>query len=124
MLINNANVNQQRNNGVTPLMSVPLRGYIEVCECLLQSNLDVNLKDQAGNNTLFYDVHRQKKYGIQNLLIQHDIEMNIVGDDGKSILETANATYDSNIISLIKKNQNMKTVNKEIMKTRTFLKKL
>lgn len=124
MLINNANVNQQRNNGVTPLMSVPLRGYIEVCECLLQSNSDVNLKDQAGNNTLFYDVHRQKKYGIQNLLIQHDIEMNIVGDDGKSILETANATYDSNIISLIKKNQNMKTVNKEIMKTRTFLKKL
>ena len=124
MLINNANVNQQRNNGVTPLMSVSLRGYIEVCECLLQSNSDVNLKDQAGNNTLFYDVHRQKKYGIQNLLIQHDIEMNIVGDDGKSILETANATYDSNIISLIKKNQNMKTVNKEIMKTKTFLKKL
>ena len=48
--------------------------------------------------------------------------MNIVGGDGKSILETV--THDSNIISLIKKNQNMKTVNKEIMKTRTFLKKL
>ena len=45
--------------------------------------------------------------------------MNIAGDYGKSILETV--THDSNII---KKNQNMKTINKEIMKTRTFLKKL
>ena len=81
-------------------MIMSLRGYIEVCESLLQSNADVNLKAQAGNNTLLYAVRSQKKYGICSLLIQHGLEMNIAGDYGKSILETV--THDSNII---KKNQ-------------------
>ena len=106
-------------------MSASLRGFVEVGGCSLQSNADVSLKDDAGDNALlFVNILFVIQYNICKLLMQHSIEMNIVVHDGKSILETANGTDDWAIISLIKKYQNMKTVNTEIMKTGADLKKL
>ena len=50
--------------------------------------------------------------------------MNIVGNDGESILEAAYATDDETIILLITERQNINTLNKEIEETRKHLKKL
>ena len=58
------------------------------------------------------------------MLIEHGADVNIKGKDGKSILETANATGDEAIISLIKEHKNIKTANKEIKEARKHLKNL
>ena len=119
----NADVNIQRNNGSSPLMIASFFGHIEVCQYLLQNKAFINLKDKTGQNALFYAV-RKKKYDICKLLIHHDIDVNVIDNDGIGIHETANATHDNAIISFIKENQNVKTVNKEIEETRKYLKKL
>ena len=74
---------------------------------MLEHNATVNLKDDDGHNALFYAL-RQKNYDICKLLIEHGVDMNNVGNDGKSILEIANAADDETIISLIKKHQIIK----------------
>ena len=58
------------------------------------------------------------------MLIEHGADVNIKGKDGKSILETPNATGDEAIISLIKEHKNIKTANKEIKEARKHLKNL
>ena len=94
-----------------------------MCEVLLANDATLNLKDENGDNALFHAV-RQKAHGICKLLIFHGIEMNLASNDGKSILETENATDDEDIVLLIKEHQNIKTVDKEIEETRKHLKKL
>ena len=120
---NGSDIDQQRNNGTTPLMIASSFGHIEVCKFLLKNGAIIDLKDGDGENALFYAV-RQKKYDICKLLIQHGIDMNIVSKDGKSILETAYTVYDKTILSLIKEHQTPKTVNEEIEETKKHLKKL
>ena len=104
-------------------MVASIYGRDEVCEVLLANNATINLKDENGDNALFHAV-RQRTHGICKLLIQHGIDMNLAGNDGKSILETAYATDDDDIILLIKQHQNIKLVNKEIEETKKHLKKL
>ena len=58
------------------------------------------------------------------MLIEHGADVNIKGKDGKSILETPNATGDEAIISLIKEHKNIKTANKKIKEARKHLKNL
>ena len=72
---------------------------------------------------MFYAIDK-KNYDICKLLIEHGADVNIKGKDGKSILETANATGDETIISLIKEHKNIKTANKEIKEARKQLKNL
>ena len=97
-------------------------GHLEVCQFLLLNNAVINLNDENGHSALFHAV-RQKMYDTCELLIQHNIDVNLVGHVGKSILETANATDDEAIISLINKPKHVENVNKEIKKTRKHLKK-
>lgn len=123
LLSNKANVNQQIAVGTTPLMVASSFGHIKVCEFLLQNGADINLKDGDGDNALFYAV-RQKRYDICRLLIQYDIDMNIRGHYGRSLLETAKATNDEVIISLIKKQQNSKLKDNAIEQASNLSKKL
>ena len=123
LLENKAHVNEQINNGSSPLMIASSFGHVEVCQCLLKNKAIVNLKDNNGQNALFYAV-RKRKYDVCKLLIEHAIDLNVIGNDRKTILETANATDDEAIISLIKGHENIKTENKEIEETIKQLKKL
>ena len=98
-------------------------GHLEVCQFLLLNNVVINLNDENGHSALFHAV-RQKMHDTCKLLIQHNIDVNLVGHVRKSVLETANATDDEAIISLINKRKHVENVNKEIKKTRKHLKKL
>lgn len=53
---NNAHVNQQNNEGLTSLVLASSFGQIEVCECLLQANAAIDIKDDHGEDALFYAV--------------------------------------------------------------------
>lgn len=53
---NKAHVDQQNNEGLTSLILASSFGQIEVCECLLQANAAIDIKDDHGEDALFYAV--------------------------------------------------------------------
>ena len=121
LLENKAHVNQQKTGSVSPLMAASLYGHVDVCELLLQNNAAVNLKSNYGDNALHLAVDK-KKYDVCKLLLKHGAGVDNVNLKGKSILDSAYATENQNIISLIKEHQNTKNVHKEIEETRKHLK--
>ena len=52
-------VNQERKDGVTPLMVASIFGQVEVCEFLLLNNAVIILKDRHGHNALFISFVRK-----------------------------------------------------------------
>ena len=63
---------------MTPLILASYFGQVEECEYLLQANSSIDLKDDDGENALFYAV-RNKKYEICKLLIKHGTHMDNLG---------------------------------------------
>ena len=104
-------------------MTASFVGAVQVYKVLLLNNVVINLKDENGHNALFHAVC-QKIYDTCKLLIQHGIDVNLVGNDKKSAPDIAKATNDETIISLIKQHTNINTVNNEIEETRKHLGKL
>ena len=104
-------------------MTASFVGAVQVYKVLLLNNVVINLKDENGHNALFHTVC-QKIYDTCKLLIQHGIDVNLVGNDKKSVPDIAKATNDETIISLIKQHTNINTVNNEIEETRKHLGKL
>ena len=63
---------------MTRLILASYFGQVEECEFLLQANSSIDLKDDDGENALFYAV-RNKKYEICKLLIKHGTHMDNLG---------------------------------------------
>ena len=123
LLQNNALVNQQNKNEVSPLYIAAEYGQINVCIMLLENNALVNQQTNDGNNALYSAVDG-KKYDLCKLLLKHGADVNNVNSKNKSIFDIANATGDQNIITLMKKYQNVRNVNKEVEEARKHLKAL
>lgn len=91
----NAQFNQQRNDGFTPLMGASWSGHVDVCEYLLQNNAAINLKSKSSDTALTC-AYFGKKYNVCKLLLKHGVNVNDVGNDVKSILDTINDSNDQN----------------------------
>ena len=94
-----------------------------MCELLLKNNAAVNLKSIYGDNALHLAVVKGK-YDVCKLLLKHGAHVDNLNKKGASILDSAYATRNQKIISLIKKHENNKNVQQEIEKTRKHLKML
>ena len=99
-------VDQQMTCGITPLMLASNSGHFDVCEFLLQNHADINLRSKPGNNALYFAVS-QEQNSIYSLLLIHGANIDNINNKGKTILDTANATKNQVIISLIKQHKNI-----------------
>ena len=97
--------------GRTPLMHASNSGHFGRCECLLQNNADINLRSKSGNNAPYFAIS-QEQNSICRLLLKHGANIDNINNKGKTILDTANATKNQVIISLIKQHKNIENKNK------------
>ena len=88
---------------------------------IVKNNAAISLKSNHGNNALHFAVCK-RKYNICKLLLNYGANVDNLNKKGISILDSAYATRNHKIISLIKENQHNKNVHKEIVKTKKHLK--
>jgi len=70
LIDNGANINNQNNNGLTPLHQASKNGLKEIVELLISKGADVNIKNNAGITPL--DVAQQRgQTEIVELLREH-----------------------------------------------------
>ena len=82
------NLNTTLISGITPLMLASSCGHIEVLECLLQVEADINSKDEDGYTPLGYAITGSKSLTIVQRLLQSGANPNILVE-GISIIEKA-----------------------------------
>lgn len=92
-----ANVNNQDNNGKTPLHFASIHNQIEIAETLIKYNANVNLKDDNGNTPIFDAVFNSKGNPNIILLLKENnadyITPNNYGVSAKELAETI-SNYD------------------------------
>ena len=112
LLRKNAQLDIPDNVGVTPLMSAAVCGQIETCEFLLKNGASINVKTRYGNTALYLAV-KFEKFDVCKFLLRRGADVNQINSERKPILNTANATNDQRIISLIEEFNNKENTKKE-----------
>ena len=72
------NPNTTLISDITPLMIASSCGHIEVLECLLQAEADVNSKDEDGYTPLAYAITGSKSLTVVQRLLQSEVNPNIL----------------------------------------------
>ena len=122
LIESNADIDKQDHHGRTALMAASIRNKSKVCKYLLKNNAAINFKDKAGNTALHY-AFQKKRYDVVKFLIHEGADINSRNYAGKSILDTAAAINDQNIISCIQEYTN-RNLDLEIEETKKKLKML
>lgn len=112
LLQKNAQADIQDNVGVTPLMSAAVCGQIEVCEFLLKNGASINVKTRYGNTALYLAV-KFEKFDVCKFLLRRGADINQMNSERTRILDTANASNDQRIISLIEEFNSKDETKKE-----------
>lgn len=86
----------------TPLMAAVVKGYYEISERILQSDVDVNGFDQNGTTALHYAV-MYKNYNLTKLLVSYKANPLIKDNRGVTPLDYANMYKDKELQNLLTK---------------------
>lgn len=86
----------------TPLMAAVVKGYYEISERILQSDVDVNGSDQNGTTALHYAV-MYKNYNLTKLLVLYKANPLIKDNRGVTPLDYANMYKDKELQNLLTK---------------------
>lgn len=98
-------INQADKSGVTPLMYAIDFGNTDVAELLIKSGANVNAINKKGNNALMEIISKPNypnRYAMTKLLLKNNIDVNYVGQFGRTALYLCKL-YQPRYIALLKR---------------------
>lgn len=110
------NINQQDNNGITPIHIASREDKYEVIKLLLKSGARINIRDKKGRTSLHAGINLFNKDGLKSaqLLINYGADLNAQDYQGCTPLHYAALRNHRNMVELLLKlgaNKNIKAVN-------------
>ena len=79
-----ANLNEQNNEGITPLMIASIKGYKNIASLLLQGGANINTVDNHGYNALLYAMEKEK-FEIAEYLIDCGAVLDVYDEAAQNI---------------------------------------
>jgi hypothetical protein len=115
-------VNEADEYAVTPLMHIVCRGTLPEIKYLVeQGAADVNKKDYGGRTAIYHAIaSRESDYGINyttviltivKYLIEHNADVNIITNKGKTLLHASIDICNSELVTLLLKHTKKETIN-------------
>ncbi len=97
---NRDNLDEQLENGATALIVASREGIIDVVRDLLDSGVNINLRNNDGNNALWFGCF-QNNLPLMELLINQGIEIDNQNDNGVTVLMYAASSGKADALTLL-----------------------